>query len=609
MTQANPSNPTDPRRQLVILGVMILFLGGTYVYQMLYPPPPVEEPTAEVTEIAGEERAETGDAGAGAADVVLSTLEDAPTEVIETEHFRAVVSALGGLRHFYLTDGVYEDADGQPIDLVTTDRPEYLPLRARIRNVNLPDDALWEIEKVDEGVRLRWQGDGVEVVRVIQPGQGRYQLWSTVRVRNLGSEPRPVGVANFLYHYLSTESEDAGFIGRPSPTKATAICMFDDGVEREIADKLEAPVGFGDGDVRFAGLTDSYFSRAVAAGEPGPLARRCRLGSITWGDPEEPVGHVYEAELRQDRMELAPGAADSRRALFFFGPNDREALRAAGHDLPELIDLGRFAFIANRLTDLLRMIHRGVPNWGFAIILLTLLVKGVLFPLTLKSFQSMARMRQLKPKIDALNEKYGDDRERKSAAMMELYRKEKINPASGCLPSLLQMPIWFALYRSLSTNVELYHQPFGLWITDLSAPDPYFVIPALVGLLMHIQQRVTPTSLDPAQAKMMMYMMPIMVGGFMLFLPAGLGLYMVTNSTLTMLQQRWIYKRLDEQTAAQQAAARSLDASEDEDEGDEDDSESEPISGGAGDDPSDTDTPASTRRRTVKQNKKKRSRG
>jgi YidC/Oxa1 family membrane protein insertase len=163
----------------------------------------------------------------------------------------------------------------------------------------------------------------------------------------------------------------------------------------------------------------------------------------------------------------------------------------------------------------------------------------------------MAKMRFLKPEMDRINELYADDREKKGAAIMELYKKHQINPLAGCLPSLLQMPVWIALYQSLSTNIELYHAPFvGYW-TDLSSPDKYLVLPLLLGALMFVQQRMTPSTADPMQAKIMMYLMPTMMTVFMLFLPAGLCLYMVTNSTLGITQQRWIQWRLDRQTAGE----------------------------------------------------------
>jgi len=225
------------------------------------------------------------------------------------------------------------------------------------------------------------------------------------------------------------------------------------------------------------------------------------------------------------------------------GPSPDD-LAKAGHGLTNAIDFGWFAVLSEALSWLLRMIHSGVGNWGVAIILLTMLVKVVLYPLTAKSFNSMARMRMLKPEMDRINELYKEDREKKSAALMELYRKHGINPLGGCLPQLLQLPIWLALYTSLRTNVELYHAPFILWWTDLSSPDPYFVLPLLLAALMYLQMKMSPPAADPVQAKMMLYMMPTMMGAFMLFLPAGLCVYILTNSALSIGQQRLIERNL-----------------------------------------------------------------
>ena len=169
----------------------------------------------------------------------------------------------------------------------------------------------------------------------------------------------------------------------------------------------------------------------------------------------------------------------------------------------------------------------------------------LLYPLTAKQMKSMGRMKELKPEMDRINELYADDREKKGAAIMELYRKEGVNPMAGCFPMLLQLPIWFSLYTSLSTNVELYRAPFALWFTDLSKPDPFFVLPLALGALMYLQQKMTPATMgDPMQQKMMLYMMPTMITSFMLFLPAGLCLYMFTNSALSIGQQRLIEAQL-----------------------------------------------------------------
>ena len=202
------------------------------------------------------------------------------------------------------------------------------------------------------------------------------------------------------------------------------------------------------------------------------------------------------------------------------------------------------------MSWLLRTIYGFIGNWGVAIILLTLLVRVLLLPFVIPQFRNMAKQRALKPEIDKINELYKDDREKKGAAMMELWRKHKVNPLGGCLPVLLQMPIFFALYQTLSTSIELYHAPFAWWWTDLSSPDPMYVLPIILGALMFVQQKLTPVQMDATQAKVMLYAMPLMMTFFMLLLPAGLCLYMVTSSAIGITQQRYMYWKMDQETAA-----------------------------------------------------------
>jgi YidC/Oxa1 family membrane protein insertase len=176
-------------------------------------------------------------------------------------------------------------------------------------------------------------------------------------------------------------------------------------------------------------------------------------------------------------------------------------------------------------------------NWGIAIILMTIGLRTMLFPLTFKSIKTTIAMRRLKPEVDALNAKFKDDAQAKNLAMMELWKKHGVNPFGGCLPQLVQMPVWFAMYTTLQTAVEMYHVRF-LWFHDLSAPDPYYVLPLLLGAFMIVQQRIVPQQgMDPVQQKMMMWMMPIIFTVMMLFLPAALGVYMLTNSVLGIVQQ------------------------------------------------------------------------
>jgi YidC/Oxa1 family membrane protein insertase len=249
---------------------------------------------------------------------------------------------------------------------------------------------------------------------------------------------------------------------------------------------------------------------------------------------------MYRARLAYAPVELEPAASANYRVLSYVGPKERDVLAAAGggrHNLDEIIDLGFFSIIAKILVAFLLKVYSVIPNWGIAIVLLTITARLLLFPLSVPSIRNMMRMRELKPELDALTEKYKDDAQAKGLAQMELWRKHKVNPFKGCLPQLASMPVWFALYTTLQTAVELYNIPF-LWFPDLSEPDPFFVLPLVIGATYFVQQRMMPPQGDPMQQKMMMYVMPGMFTVFMLFLPAGLGVYMFTNSVLGILQQQ-----------------------------------------------------------------------
>ncbi len=195
-----------------------------------------------------------------------------------------------------------------------------------------------------------------------------------------------------------------------------------------------------------------------------------------------------------------------------------------------------------------------MPQWGVAIFLLTVTVKLLLLYWTYKSFVSMRGMSQLKPEMDKLKEKFGDDKQKMNAAMMDLYKRNNVSPLGGCLPMLIQMPVYIGLYRTIFATPDLYQAPLFLWITDLSMPDPYFVMPVLLGVIMIFQQRLTPTAMDSAQQKIMMWVMPIMFTGFMLFLPSGLVFYILVNSVLSIFQQMYIYRMGDKTPSTAKAA-------------------------------------------------------
>lgn len=244
---------------------------------------------------------------------------------------------------------------------------------------------------------------------------------------------------------------------------------------------------------------------------------------------------------------VAPGETASVAASFWAGPKDQYRLEEISPDLQLTIDYGVFYFIASPIFWLLTQINDAIGNYGFSILLLTLVIKIILYPLSAKSLKSMAKMRKLAPKINALKEQCGEDKQKFMQAQMELWKKEQVNPFGGCLPLLLQMPVFLGIYWVLNESVELRQASFILWYDDLSQMDPYFILPILMGAAMFVQQMITPMqTADPAQAKMMKFM-PLIFMVFFLWFPAGLVLYYTANSVLSILQQ-WIITKQVERT-------------------------------------------------------------
>ena len=251
-------------------------------------------------------------------------------------------------------------------------------------------------------------------------------------------------------------------------------------------------------------------------------------------------------------LTVAPGAKAETSATLYAGPKSQAILKELSPGLELTVDYGILWFIAQPIFWLLQHIHAIVGNWGWSIIFLTMLIKGIFFPLTAASYKSMARMRAVAPKLAALKEQHGDDRQKMSQAMMELYKKEKINPLGGCLPILVQMPVFLSLYWVLLESVEMRQAPFMLWITDLSIKDPFFILPIIMGATMFIQQQLNPTPPDPMQAKVMK-MMPIIFTFFFLWFPAGLVLYWVVNNCLSIAQQWYITRKIEAATKKAEA--------------------------------------------------------
>ncbi len=283
--------------------------------------------------------------------------------------------------------------------------------------------------------------------------------------------------------------------------------------------------------VRWIGASNRYFLMSLIVPE-GQLEPHALIqGTAPWSGR---ISMVYPVTGNSITIPLKA----------FFGPKELTVLRSVDPTLDHTVDFGFFTFFAYPLLQVMRSLYEFFHNWGVAIIVLTLLVKLVTYPLTYKSMKSMKEMAKIQPQIKKLQEKHANDKEALNREMMGLMKTHGYNPMAGCLPILVQMPVFFALYRVLYSSIELYHQPFGFWIHDLSARDPLYITPVLLTGVMFLQQKLQPnTATDPAQQKMMQFM-PVIFGAFMINLPAGLTIYMVVNAGTSILQQLFLNKKL-----------------------------------------------------------------
>ncbi len=294
-------------------------------------------------------------------------------------------------------------------------------------------------------------------------------------------------------------------------------------------------------------------SSPVARDETGGWAAMIQhYFAAAWIPNQEATNHYFAKALPNGRYAVGavtpavtapPNGSASVSLQLYAGPKKQSRLQQAAPGLELTVDYGVLTILSEPLFWLLEFIHRFVGNWGWSIVILTILIKLAFFHLSATSYKSMANMRRVGPRLQALKERYGDDRQKMNQAMMELYKKEKINPLGGCLPILVQIPVFIALYWVLLESVELRQAPFIFWIHDLSAYDPFFVLPLLMGASMFIQQRLNPPPMDPIQQKIMM-LLPLIFTVFFLFFPSGLVLYWFVNNTLSIAQQWVITQRI-----------------------------------------------------------------
>jgi YidC/Oxa1 family membrane protein insertase len=517
---------------------------------------------------------------AGIRDDVAQSAEARPEEqlcTLEGPRYKAVLSSQGGsLRHLYLTDARFNALDGAklPLDMVTSTTEPRAPLRTDLKLPLVADPKQQQVAFDDLAFKLSgsdgksctftFADEATKVVKTISATDKPYELAVQVDVKNLAPEARRHRFTIEQDSWRTRKDVEGGFMKRQSEFVTDTVARTTAKTERQLPNDFD-PGEFSKpeftaekwrrapGEGKLAAVSSVYFTNVVVA-EPGASAgapaaetqieQRWDRARFPVKEDDPSYGYLYRARLAYPEKELAPGETASYKTRAYAGPKDRDLLAAVDPSAPEVINLGTFTLIAGWLVRYLHAIFGVVKSWGVSIVVLTVTVRLLLFPLSLSQIKSSMAMRKLKPEMDALNEKYKDDAAQRGLAIQELWRKNNVsNPVVGCLPMLLQMPVWWALYSVLQSAVQLYHVPF-LWFPDLTAADHLYIIPLVLGASSFFQQKLMPAQGDPQQQKMMLYMMPGVFVFMMLFLPAGLGVYMLTNSVLAIGQQLLVERYL-----------------------------------------------------------------
>ena len=517
------------KRLLLAAGLSLVVL---LVWELVVPKPkrPAGSAAFPVATATASSPAEASSPATPPAPAVASAPVAAAAEaatVIENGALRLTLSNRGAV----ISSAVlprYNDEQGRPLELVR----QLPPPAPRPLSLNFPghpdstakaSGALYVVEKIsDREVRLHYSDGQLEITKQIRLGEG-YLFDLSVRVAGPAFE---TFVGSGLRN--PTEAEITNRYVAP----ATGIAVSGGGLQQVRAEKLEKmdkPLSWPVPARGFAGLEDNYFLAVFLPGRPAEAV----MTPVVLKDP---------AGKPQATLSAAVTGNGELEARAYFGPKDVEILESLHLGLERTVDFGWYGVLARPLLWLLKRAHSWIGNWGWAILLVTLLIRILLFPLMHKSYASMKKMQKLAPKMNAIKDKYkkaksdAGQRAKMNEELMKLYQAEGYNPMSGCLPMLLQMPVLFAFYVVLERAIELRHAPFVLWITDLSAVDRTYVLLILMTVTMYVQQAMTPTTVDPAQKKIFMAM-PLIWGFFLKDMPSGLVLYWLFSNLLTIVQQ------------------------------------------------------------------------
>jgi len=546
----------DMYRAFLAIVISFLILVG---YQYFFVPPSVQQPDSQQQaqqpgpdQTAGEEP-QAQAPGTALTLPVEQKIQDDPTArdiVVETPLYTAVINEQGGgFKSFVLKDYLKEKkGDTSPMQLVQTGLPTELPMLFSLQGGATNGLPLYRADRekvtlaADAGqtslVMTANLAGQVEIIRTLVFDPTSYLIEDTYQVRNLSADPiatQPAAIINNRPFSAGNAASRYMFSG--------PVAFVNNELVEVKGKKLSAGTQTLEGSVDWAAYEDNYFICAIIT--PVAASR-----TVSMSARDETVRTV----IGEGSVTLDPAGVQEFKYKVYFGPKKLDILKQVNHNLSKAINFGWFDALAKPMLWLLNFFHTYIRNYGIAIILLTVLIKGTFWPITQKGMKSMKNMQKLQPKVAKLKEKYKNDSQKMNQEMMALYKTYKVNPLGGCLPLVLQIPFFFALYKVLLMSIELRHAPFMLWINDLSAPDrlwigfdiPFLhgipVLTLLMGASMYLQQKMTPTTADPTQARIMQ-MLPIIFTFMFLNFASGLVLYWFVNNLLSILQQQLINRQ------------------------------------------------------------------
>lgn len=521
----------DRRTLTAIAVVFITWIGWQYYMQKKYPQMFEKKAQPAAThQVEATKPAETATTTAAPATPAVEVKSEAPAGPLISEtvydykspEFTFQISSKGmGLKNLKLLG--YTNRAGKTVEF-SYPNPPY-SFETRLKGATEPLD--FKIEKVSDNVWIgHAKSGGLTVTKTIEINPAKYSF--DVKVATQGQDSKFIGLTTYLSYEVEPQKKGS-FLTRSYYDRQEG---FVDTVTShnnhiyigsDIIDK-----SWTDG--RVVSLGSPYFTQALV--DRSPVLPQVKMLI-------QPEAHSGTIALQYSVA--TPGQNFNLHYIGFAGPKSMDLLKSVDQDFVQVIDFGFFATIARFILELLKWFHHVVGNWGAAIILLTVLIRLLVLPFNIMSYRSMKAMQILQPQMKALRERYKDDQQRQNQEVMALMRTHKVNPIGGCLPVALQLPFFWALYQVLGHSIELYQQPFVFWVRDLSLKDPYYVLPVLMGITMFLQQKITPNTMDPNQAKLMLFM-PIVFSVFMVALPSGLTLYIWVSALFAVVQQFYFMK-------------------------------------------------------------------